>query len=335
MSGETTPLYLVCSPGRSSGRTLVSRLLTEFYVLGDRAVAAFDLCDEGPQLADYLPHLTTIADINDIRAQMRFFERLIAKKEDAKIVDVSHRTFKQFFTTVKKIRFFEEARRHSIAPLILFVDAHPRSPEIRETIQRWLPEVDLLPVRNVTERIASSGPDTPPDELTTPASLDVPLLRSSSRTLIDNPDFSFVEFWRAKPANLSDASDDELLDWLTSVFFQFQDIEVALGCTESWTQIAAPASRPVRTGHRPQRRNAQPPARRKFAPTTKVRRDVPMDLSDRPLVTMLQKTTHELQTAEDRITVFEASIKQWQDRAAQAETRLLKYIQSQIKRSES
>jgi hypothetical protein len=335
MSGKTTPLYLVCSPGRSSGRTLVSRLLAEFYVLGDRRAAAFDLCDEGPQLADYLPHLTTIADINAIRDQMRFFERLIAEHEDAKIVDVSHRTFKHFFTTVKKIGFFEEARRHSIAPLILFVDAHPRSPEIRETIRRWLPEVHLLPVRNVTERIAISGPDTPPDELAAPASLDVPLLRSSLRTLIDDQDFSFVEFWRAKPANLSDTSDDELLDWLTSVFFQFQDIEVALGCKESWTQIAAPAARPVRTGHHPQRRDAQPPARRKFALTTKVRRDAVMDQSGQPLVAMLQKTTHQLQTAEDRITVFEASIKQWQDRAAQAETRLLKFIQNQIKRSES
>jgi hypothetical protein len=309
-------------------------LLTEFYVLGDRPVAAFDLCDDGPQLADYLPHLTTIADINEIRGQMGFFERLIAGDEDAKIVDVSHRTFKHFFTTVKKIRFFEEARRHSIAPLILFVDAHPRSPEIRETIRRWFPEVDLLPVRNVTERVAISGPDTPPNELTTPASLDVPLLRSSLRTSIDDPNFSFVEFWRAKPANQSDASDDELLDWLTSVFFQFQDIEVALGCTESWTQIAAPASRPVRTGHHAQRRNAQPPGKRKFAPT-KVRRDALMDQSDQPLVTLLQRTTHQLQTAQDRITVFEASIKQWQDRAAQAETRLLKFIQNQIKHSES
>jgi hypothetical protein len=79
MSGKTTPLYVVCSPRRRGGKTLVSRLLTEFYVLGDRPVAAFDLCDEGPQLADYLPKFTTIADINDIRDQMPFFERLIAE----------------------------------------------------------------------------------------------------------------------------------------------------------------------------------------------------------------------------------------------------------------
>jgi hypothetical protein len=64
MTDQTTPLYVVCSPCRRVGKTLVSRLLTEFYVVNDRPVAAFDLADEGPQLADYLPGITTIADIN-------------------------------------------------------------------------------------------------------------------------------------------------------------------------------------------------------------------------------------------------------------------------------
>jgi gas vesicle protein len=50
------------------------------------------------------------------------------------------------------------------------------------------------------------------------------------------------------------------------------------------------------------------------------------------LINMLQKTTFQLQTAEDRISALETAIKQWQDRAAQAETQLLQLIQDQIKR---
>ena len=97
-----------------------------------------------------------------------------------KIIDLSHRIFKNFFTTVQKIGFFEEARRHSIAPLILYViDMHPRSPEIYATIQRWFPEVSLLPVRNLAKEIAISAPDAPPKARTAPASLDVPFLRLS------------------------------------------------------------------------------------------------------------------------------------------------------------
>jgi hypothetical protein len=128
MTGKTTPLYVVCSPCRCVGTTLVSRLLTEFYVVDDRPVAAFDLADEGPQLADYLPEFATIADIGDVRGQMALFDRLIAEKDTPRVIDVSHRAFKNFFTVVQKISFFEEARRHSIKPLILFIiDPNPKS----------------------------------------------------------------------------------------------------------------------------------------------------------------------------------------------------------------
>jgi len=297
-------------------------LLTEFYVLGGRSVAAFDLCDEGPQLADYLPHLTTIADINDIRDQMRLFERLIAEGEGPKIIDVGHRFFRSFFTTVQKIGFFEEAHRHAIAPLILFVvDEHPKTPEIYATIRRWFPAACLLPVRNVSKKIAIPAPDTPTKEHASPASLDVPLLRSPLRRLIDGQNFSFFEFWLAKPSNLPEASDDEVLDWLMSIYFQFQDIEIWLGFEDNWTQM--PPYNRVRAAHHAQRRDAQPPGQSKFSPKK----------SDQYAVTKLQKMTVQLQAAEERISAFEVAIKQWQDRAARAENQLLKSIQSQIKRS--
>ena len=106
MTDKTTPLYVVCSPCRRVGKTLVSRLLTEFYVVNDRPVAAFDLADEGPQLADYLPDMTTVVDIADTRGQMAFFDRLIADDVGAKIVDLSHRVFAKFFTVEQEIRFF-------------------------------------------------------------------------------------------------------------------------------------------------------------------------------------------------------------------------------------
>jgi hypothetical protein len=344
MSGKTTPLYVVCSPRRSSGKTLLSRLLTEFYVLGDRPVAAFDLCDEGPQLADYLPQFTTIADINDIRDQMAFFERLIAEDEGAKIIDVSHRIFKNFFTTVQKIGFFQEARRHSIEPLLLFViDPDPKSPQIYATIRRWFPEASLLPVRKMTQTAISTR-DTPPKARATPASLEVPLLSFSLRALIDRQDFSFSEFWRATPANLPDALDDELLDWVACAFFQFGDIELSLGCEDTSTRIAAPASRHARTAHRARQRDVQllsddsrgnaesaaitqntidaPEEVRKFAPK-KMRRSAPMD----------QSGNAQLQTDEDRIGLLETAIKRWRDRAVHAEMQLLQLIQKQIKRS--
>ena len=123
MTGRTTPLYVVCSPCRGVGKTLVSRLLIEFHAIDDRPVAAFDLADEGPQLADFLPQFTTVVDLGDTQGQMALFDRLIADQDAAKIIDLSHRTFQKFFEVVQTIDFFEEARRCSIEPLILFVIA--------------------------------------------------------------------------------------------------------------------------------------------------------------------------------------------------------------------
>ena len=155
MTDKITPLYVVCSPCRCVGKTLVSRLLTEFYVVNDRPVAAFDLADEGPQLADYLPDITTIADISDTRGRMAFFDRLIAADSGARIIDLSHRVFKNFFTVVQEIRFFEEARHRSIEPLILFViDQDPKSVKAYAMLRHQLSQASLLPVRNQIKAVA-------------------------------------------------------------------------------------------------------------------------------------------------------------------------------------
>jgi hypothetical protein len=356
MTDKTTPLYVVCSPCRCVGKTLISRLLTEFYVLDDRPVAAYDLADEGPQLADYLPQFTTVADIGDIFGQMAFFERLIADNQGANIIDLSHRTFQNFFTVVEEIGFFEEARRRAIEPLILFIiDPDPKSPEAYASLRRRFTDASLLPVRNRTEPSAIPDGDAPPDA--PPASLEIPHLGFSPRAVIDRQAFSFCEFWRATPADLPDALDDELRGWVEGIFFQFRKLELMLGCADAATPIVAPASRRPRTTHRPlpfpplpgwegerggRQRDARPPggdARRdldpaainqrpigvpyevlKFAPK-KVRGDsVPTDQSGGAIVDLLQSTGQELRAAEDRINQLETEINRVQDRAVRAET---------------
>jgi hypothetical protein len=252
MNDKTTPLYVVCSPCRGVGKTLVSRLLTEFYVLDRRPVAAYDMADEGPQLADYLPQFTTISDIGDIFGQMAFFERLIADNDRiANVIDLSHRTFKSFFTVVEKIGFFEEARRRAIEPLILFIiDPDPKSPEAYASLRR-LTEASLLPVRNRTDPSTISDYDAAPDASAPPTSLEIPLLGFSLRALIDQQAFSFCKFARAMPADLPDALDDELRDWIENIFFQFRKLELMLGCVDASTPVLAPASRRPRSTHRP------------------------------------------------------------------------------------
>jgi len=230
MTDKTTPLYVVCSPCRGVGKTLVSRLLAEFYVVNDRPVAAFDLADEGPQLTDYLPGITTVADIADTRGQMTFFDRLIANDVGARIIDLSHRVFKNFFTVVQEIRFFEEARCRSIEPLVLFIiDPDPKSAKAYGVLRQFS-QASLLPVRNQIKTDAIPHGVARPNANIVPTSLDIPLLTFPLRALVDRQSFSFSRPRGTSPADLPVLLKDELSGWVERVFFQFHTLELLLGC---------------------------------------------------------------------------------------------------------
>jgi hypothetical protein len=231
MTDRITPLYVVCSPCRRVGKTLVSRLLTEFYVVNDRPATAFDLADESPQLADYLPEITSTADISDTRGQMAFFDQLIADNIGVKIIDLSHRVFMNFFAVAQEIRFFEEARRRSIEPLILFIiDPDPKSAKAYAFLQRQLSQASLLPVRNQIRVAATPYGDTPPKADLAPRSLDIPLLAFPLRAFIDQQSFSFSQLWQATSVDLPVPLKDELACWVERIFFQFRVLERLLGC---------------------------------------------------------------------------------------------------------
>jgi hypothetical protein len=232
-SRRSTPLYVICSPQRGVGKTLLARLLAEFYLIDGRPVAAFDLADEEPQLADYLPSCTTIADIGDAPGQMALFDRIIADRQATKIIDLSHRAFKDFFTIAEKIGFFEEARRHAIEPLILFlIDPGPKSAKAYTILRRWCAAASLLPVRN--QLVARGIPycATFPNESTVSVSLEIPVLGAALRTLLDQQSFSFARFWRTTPVALPARLDDELRAWIKRVFLQFREIELWLMCED-------------------------------------------------------------------------------------------------------
>jgi hypothetical protein len=251
MTGKTTPLYIVCSPCRCVGKTLISRLLIEFYLVKDRPVAAFDLADEGPQLADYLPKFATIAEIGDIQSQMALFDRLIAERDTPRVIDVSHRAFKNFFTIVRDISFFDEAHRHSIEPFILFIfGPNAASTEAYAMLRRQFTPVTFLTVRNRIKASAIVRPIVSPNRNTLSSSIHIPVLGFSLQARIDRESFSFSQFWRAIPAALPEAVDGELRGWLEYIFFQFQHIEFSLSRDDPSAPITTEATRLPHTRRR-------------------------------------------------------------------------------------
>jgi hypothetical protein len=260
MPEKTTPLYVVCSPRRSVGKTLVSRLLTEYYLADYRPVAAFDLADEGPQLTDYLPGTTTIVDISDIRGQIFFFDRLISNNLYAKVIDLGHRAFKNFFAIVREIRFFEEACQHSIEPLILFIaNSDPESAKTYTMLRHQFSEASsLLPVRNQIDASPIEHRDAFPGPNMAPVSLDIPFLGLSLRALVEQHSFSFSGFWRAPQADLPGSVDDELSTWVELVFSQFRNLGLFLGWEELSSSTGFNRSQRLRSIHRGGNRDTQP-----------------------------------------------------------------------------
>ena len=228
---RTRPLYVVCSPIRGVGKTLVSRLLTEMHFIDEEPVAAFDLADEGPQMVDFLPGSTAVSDIGDIAGQMAFFDRLISDNDSAKVIDLSHRTFKNFFLVVNKIGFFEEARKRSIEPVILFlIDQDPKAAKAYAILRRWFADIALIPVRSQNAVAGLRILESFPVSSAVPLSVDVPVLSPALTALVDQQQFSFSQFWNRSIERLPERLDDELRHWMKRVLLQFRQIELCVMC---------------------------------------------------------------------------------------------------------
>src|SRR5262249_47708425 len=144
--------------------------------------------------------------------------------------------FRNFFVVVQKITFFEEIRRRGVEPILLFlVDQDPNSAKAYEILQRWFPNVPLLPVRNEAKGMPGRGAFLKIGA--GPAPRDMWTLRATAAALIDKPSFSFAQFWLKALPDIPDRLDDELRSWMKWIFFQFRQIELCQMCEDVLSMI--------------------------------------------------------------------------------------------------
>ena len=115
-----TPIYIICSPRPQVGKTLTARLLSEFLLLKNGHVVAFDINLKEPSLLEFLPRITETADIIDTFGKIQLMDRIIVDDGIAKVIDLGFHAFDEFFKMSEEIGFFKEAERRSVAPVILF-----------------------------------------------------------------------------------------------------------------------------------------------------------------------------------------------------------------------
>ena len=141
---QQAPLYIVASPRPRVGKTLIARLLIEFFRANGRALVGYDLDPREPTFAGYFPDLVATMNIADTPGQMALFDRLIADGPRTTVIDLGYGLFEQFFDVMTEIGFVQEARRRSIEPIVLFVtDPAPGTVRAYADVRRRL-ETDGL-----------------------------------------------------------------------------------------------------------------------------------------------------------------------------------------------
>src|ERR1700692_972255 len=146
---RTTPVYIICSPGPLVGRTLIARLLSEFLLLKDGDVNAFDINLKEPSLLEYLPRITETAEVEDTFGKMALMDRLIVNDGIAKVIDLGFHAFDEFFKMTEEIGFMKEAARRGVSPIVLFVpDTDRASARGYPMLQQQIPATALVTIDN-------------------------------------------------------------------------------------------------------------------------------------------------------------------------------------------
>ena len=214
-----TPVYIICSPRPQVGKTLIARLLTEFLLLKNGKVVAFDVNLREPSLLDYLPNVTETAEIDNTFGKMQLMDRIIVDDDVAKVIDLGFQSFDEFFKMSDEIGFMKEAARRRVAPIILFAaDTGRISAREHQTLQLQIPRSRLIVVDN--EHVVRGEL---PEAFATGRVLRVSALPAFLKTYIDRLTFSFTDYLR----NEKDSS-TELHQWIRRNYFSFRELELSL-----------------------------------------------------------------------------------------------------------
>ena len=216
---STTPVYIICSPRPLVGKTLIARQLSEFLLLKNGAVAAFDINLKEPSLLEYLPGITETAEVDDTFGKMALMDRLIVNDAIAKVIDLGFHAFDEFFKMSEEIGFMKEAARRGVSPVILFVaDIDRASARGHAMLQQQIPATALVTVDNEYVLRGELPVAMSQGRILRLAALPVFL-----KTYIDRLSFSFTDYLRHEKD-----SSTELHQWIRSNYLSFREIELNL-----------------------------------------------------------------------------------------------------------
>ena len=216
---HTTPVYIICSPRPLVGKTLIARQFSEFLLLKNGDVAAFDINLKEPSLLDYLPDITETAEVEDTFGKMALMDRVIVNDGISKVIDLGFHAFDEFFKMSEEIGFMKEAVGRGVSPVILFVaDADRVSARGYAMLREQIPKTSLIVLDN--EYIVRGEL---PEAMTQGRVLRIAALPTFLKTYIDRLTFSFSGYLRGERD-----SSTELHQWIRRNYLSFRELELSL-----------------------------------------------------------------------------------------------------------
>jgi hypothetical protein len=240
---------IVASLHGRTGKTLLARVLADYFVLTGNGLLLFDTNTTEQTLRGWFPCDTVVADLTETRDQMILFDTLATHSPASRVVDVSHYAYRRFFKVMEDCRFAAEARMCNIEPVIFYIaDRNPDAYEEGLGLRDRFADCAFVLVENafvgrakeVTRRSAGYLAFEAHDLYMT-----VPALDQTIAEQIDDPQVSLSDIIsrplsRAAdehPADLTYEQQSEIRRWLLRLF---RDIHRIAHAAEDRAAVLSP-----------------------------------------------------------------------------------------------
>lgn len=219
-------VFVVCSPHPRAGVTTTATLLSEYFTWRGLSVEGFDTDPYESAFANRFPDRVEVTDISTIQGQISLFDKLLIFDDKPRIVDVWNRSFQKFFTILQETGFAEEARRLSIEIVLIYcADELPASLVTAKQISLLWPDMPMIVVGNEGAAEFQANINHFLANFPTRLSLHIRELDPQVSRSINKDSFSYAEFLKNPPFDMSIIVRSALRKWLVHVFTQFQRLE--------------------------------------------------------------------------------------------------------------
>jgi hypothetical protein len=256
MMPENSFAAIVASLHARTGKTLLARVLAEYFIMSGVRPLLFDTDTTEYRLSASFPHETLAVDPSHVPDQMTLFDTLALTTPEARVVDVTHHSFRKFFKVMQDIDFVAEARARGVEPAIFYIaDHHADSYAEAQHLRGRFRDCPFVAVDNpflgMPDEVIRNG-NTYRDFVAHDLRLTIPILDSASALALADPQFSLSDFMR-QPVALGEvtlapqANSPGLRAWLMRLFRDIHRISrtVTARKEEPAAAVAAETSAPA------------------------------------------------------------------------------------------